>query len=134
MSVLLSSARGYNGYLPGTVVTLSTNQETALIQQGLAFPAVVANTTPGNVQANVQNGVCAIAAAGNSITISNILVDANSQIIASLRQATADTTATSVVRILPAVGSFAIFLNAAATAQVLVSWAISPPAGQSVLN
>ena len=134
MSVLLSSARGYNGYLAGTVVTLSTNQETALIAQGLATANVIANTTAGNVQANVQNGVCSVPAATGSITISNILVDANSQIIASIRQATADVSAFNVARIVPAVGSFTIFLNANTTAATLVSWAVSPPAGQSVLN
>ena len=134
MTVLLGSLRGYNGYLPATVVTLSTNQETALIAQNLATANVVANTTTGNVQANVLNGVCAVAAAGGSITISNILVDANSQIIASIRQATADVSAFNVARIVPALGSFTIFLNANTTATVLVSWAVSPPAGQSVLN
>lgn len=132
MAVLLS--RPYAGYAAGTVVNLSTDIETNLIAQGAATASTQALTSPGPVTANVNFGICAIAAGQASIVITNNLVDANSIILSSVRQAVADTTLLRVERIVAAAGSFTIFGTAAATATTLVSWAVGLPYGQSIRN
>jgi hypothetical protein len=65
------------------------------------------------------------------VVITNSLVNASSKIFSVIAQATADTTATFVARIVPAAGSFTIFVNAAATATVLLDWSIIPAANTS---
>jgi hypothetical protein len=132
MAVLLS--KGYAGYLAGTVVNLSTDVETSLIAQGLATASTVASTTTGPVTANVNFGICAIAIGQSSIVITNSLVDANSIVTASVRQAAADGTLLRVERIVPAAGSFTIYGTAAATAITLVSWAVGLPYGETIKN
>lgn len=132
MAVLLS--RPYAGYLSGTVVNLSTDTETSLINQGFATASTVASTTTGPVTANVNFGICAIAAGASSIVITNNLVDANSTVVASVRQAAADGTLLRVERIVPAAGSFTIYGTAAATATTLVTWAVALPYGETIRN
>jgi hypothetical protein len=124
MSVLL--LRSYLGYAAGQVVELPASTEATLIAQNLAQTALTSATTTGAITANVQQGMAAIAAAGTSVVVTNSLVDASTKIHAVIAQATADTTATFVARIVPAAGSFTIFVNAAATATVLLDWSIIP--------
>jgi hypothetical protein len=132
MAVLLS--RNYAGYLSGTVVNLSTDVETNLINQGYATASTQALTSTGAVTANVNFGICAIAAGASSVVITNSLVDANSIVTASVRQAAADGTLLRVERIVPAAGSFTIYGTANATATTLISWAVGLPYGDSIRN
>jgi hypothetical protein len=116
--------RAYDAYLAGTIVQLPTAVEAALVTQGLASTSA-GPVTPGAVNAGNQTmGRVGIAAAGTSVTVTAASCTAESKIDAYIAQAVADGTATSIVRILPAVGSFTIYLNAAATAAVAVDWAI----------
>jgi hypothetical protein len=129
MAVLLSKA--YMGYAAGTVVNLPTSTESSLVSQGFATVSTKASTTAGAVTANVTSGTAAVAAGASSVVITNNLVDANSKIWAAVGQSTADTTFTSVLRIVPAVGSFTIFGPANATAATLVDWALLPTSNES---
>ena len=132
MAVLLS--RPYVGYLAGTVVNLPTQIESSLIGQSLAVASTVASTTTGPVTANIQSGICAIAAGASSIVITNNLVDANSHVVAYVSQAAADGTLLRVERVVAAAGSFTIFGTANATATTLIAWQVINPAGQSISN
>lgn len=132
MAVLLS--RAYGGYLAGAVANLSTDIESSLIAQGLATASTQALTTTGPVIANFNFGICAIAAGQSSIVITNSLVDANSVIVASVRQAAADGTLLRVDRVVPAAGSFTIYGTAAATATTLVGWAVGLPYAETIRN
>lgn len=129
MAVLLSKA--YMGYAAGTVANFPTSTEAALIANGFATASTKASTTTGAVTANVTSGTVAVAAGSSSLVVTNALVDANSKIWAAVAQSTADTTFTSVVRIVPAAGSFTIFGPANATATTLVDWAIFPTSNES---
>jgi hypothetical protein len=116
--------RAYDAYLAGTIVQLPTAVEAALVTQGLASTSV-GPVTPGAVNAGNQTmGRVGIAAAGSSVTVTSAACTAESKVDAYIAQAAADGTATSVARILPAVGSFTIYLNAAATSAVAVDWVI----------
>lgn len=128
--ILLSQP--YAGYAAGTVVSLQTNVELALIAQNRGV-ANAGPVTPGPVTANEVVGRCGVAAAASSVVITNNLVNADSRIFAIINQAAADTTAFNVSRVSPAVGSFTIFLNAAATAPVSVDWALVLTAGKTSL-
>jgi hypothetical protein len=132
MSVLLRNS--YAGYLAGTTVMLSTNIESALIAQGLATSAASNTITTGAVTANLPSGRCALAIAAASIVITNSLVDANSKIFAVVAQAAADGTALRVERIVPAAGSFTIYVTAAATAVTYVDWSVISPPGDLIVN
>jgi hypothetical protein len=132
MTVLLKN--GYAGYLAGTTVMLSTNVEAALIAQGLATAAASNTITTGAVTANTVSGRCALAIAAASIVITNSLVDANSKIFAVVAQAAADGTALRVERIVPAAGSFTIYVTAAATAITYVDWTVISPPGDMIVN
>jgi hypothetical protein len=125
MTVLLS--RAYQGYSAGQTVELATSTEAALIAQGLATAALTTNTTTGALTANAPKGNCAIAAGQSSVVITNSFVDANSVVFATIAQASADTTLTSIVRIVCSAGQFTLFGNANATATVLVDWAVITP-------
>jgi hypothetical protein len=128
MTVTLN--RPYFGYASGTVVTLPTaSEEAALIAQGGAVAAAVANTTTGAVTANLISGTAAIAIGASSIVITNALVDANSVINAYVSQAAADGTLLRVERIVAAAGSFTIYGTANATAVTLIKWYVEVPGG-----
>jgi hypothetical protein len=128
MTVTLN--RPYFGYASGTVVTLpSASEEAALIAQGGAVTAAVANTTTGAVTANLISGTAAFAIGAASLVITNALVDANSVINAYVSQAAADGTLLRVERIVAAAGSFTIYGTAAATAVTLVKWYVEVPGG-----
>ena len=132
MAVLLN--KGYAGYLAGTTVDMTTNIEASLIAQGLASAALVANVTPGNVTANLNQGTCAIAIGASSITITCDKVDAQSKVFAVVAQAAADATLLRVERVVCAAGSFTIYGTANATAVTLVDWAIVTPPGMVISN
>lgn len=116
--------RPYDAYLAGTIVQLPTPVEAALVAQGLASTSV-GPVTAGAVNAGNQTmGRVGLAAAASSITVTCASCTAETKIDAYIAQAAADSTATSIVRILPAVGSFTIYANAAATAAVAIDWSI----------
>jgi len=123
MAVLLGS-KGYKGYLAGTVVNLTSGEESALVAQGLAAASTVASTTTGAVTANVYTGICAVAASSASIVITNELVNASSHVTAYVSQAAADGTLLRVERVVAAAGSFTIYGTAAATATTLIAWKV----------
>lgn len=129
--ILLS--RSYAGYPAGVIVELATSVEQALVAQGYgtvsAGPVTAGATTTTNYQ-----GSCAVAAAASSVVITHPYVDISTKIFAVIAQTTADTTALYVARIVPAAGSFTIFVNAAATAATIVDWSIVDPLGMSPSN
>lgn len=119
--ILLGSARGYKGYLPSTIVQLSTQEEASLIAQGLATTSA-GPVTAGAVTTTNTQGRLGIAAAGSSVVLTNPNITAESRIFAALSNAAADATATSITRITPAAGSVTFTLNAAATGVVAIDW------------
>ncbi len=131
MAVLLTQP--YAGYATGTVVNINTATELALIAQSRAVASTVASTTTGAVIANLNQGICAVAAAAGSIVITNNLCDASTHVTAYVSQAAADVTLLRVERIVPAAGSFTIYGTAAATATTLIAWRLENY-GASVLN
>lgn len=122
--------KSYAGYAAGTVVQLSTNEEAALIAQGLATSSA-GPVTAGPVTTTKTAGRVGIAAAASSVTVTHAQVDANSKIYAVINQAAADTTLLYVARIVPAAGSFTIYGNAAATAQVTIDWELAVISGDT---
>ena len=69
--------------------------------------------TPGNVTNNSARGRVAFAAGASTVVVTSSLVTATSMIIVTLRAA--DGALTSILRALPAAGSFTITANAAST-------------------
>jgi len=128
--ILLSQP--YAGYAAGTVASLQTNVELALIAQNRGV-ASAGPVTPGPVVANEVVGRCAVPAAASSVVITNNLVNADTRVFAVINQAAADVTAFNVTRVSVAAGSFTIFLNAATTAAVSVDWALVLTAGKTSL-
>ena|SRR5437763_12488654 len=127
MSVLLN--RAYAGHAAATVVTLPKQLEDALIAQGIASASTKANTVAGNVVANAPAGTVAIAAGQSSVVITSDKITAASKVFATVAQAAADGTLTSIQRIVPADGQVTIYGNANATAKTLVDWSIIPQPG-----
>ena len=125
--------RPYGGYAAGTIVQLSTNLEASLIAAGLATNSA-GPVTPGNVSTTQPAGRVGIAAAGTQVIVSNPSFTTESKFIAVLSNAAADTTATSVTRIIPAAGQVTFVLNAAATAAVSIDWAQLGPYGGLTTN
>ena len=124
--VLLS--RSYAGYAAGSIVQLSTNEEAALIAQGLASTSA-GPCTSGAVTTTKTAGRVTFAIAAASLVVTNPNVDVNSKIFAVVNQAAADTTAARVERIVPAAGSFTIHVTAAATAATVVDWILLDVSG-----
>jgi hypothetical protein len=132
MTVLLS--RTYAGYPSGNTIQVPTNTETALAAQGfgsVASTSASAAPTVGAVTSNVTSGRVAVGAGSSSVVVTNNLVDVNSKIYAVVNQAAADTTFTSVVRVVPAAGSFTIFGPANATATTVVDWVLFQLSGDT---
>lgn len=123
MPTMVLLGRSYKGYTSGTIVQLSTNEEAALIAQGMATNSA-GPVTPGAVTTTALAGRAGIAAAGTSVVITNAAFDVNSKFVAYLSNAAADGTALSITRITPAAGSVTFTLNAAATAAVAIDWAL----------
>lgn len=121
--------KSYKGYAQGTVVQLATQEETALIAQGIATNTA-APVTPGAVTTTASTGRIVIAAGAGSVVLTNPMIDANSKIFASINQAAADGTLTSIQRVVPAAGSVTFFGNAAATAAVPIDWLLHMVSGE----
>jgi hypothetical protein len=139
MTVLLN--RAYGGFPAGAIVQLAAELEVALIAQNIASNSAAA-LTPG-AQSNLLgsdfaligiSGSVAIPAAAASVVVANPRITAGSKVFATVSQTAADGTLTNIVRVaivpttvvggvtLP--GTVTIFGNAAATAQVQVSYLI----------
>ena len=125
--ILLS--KSVAGYASGSTVQMTTNQEAALIVQGVAT-ASAGPVTPGAVTTTAIQGRVGIAAAGTSVVISNPLFTAESKIYAVLSNAAADATAFGIARITPAAGTVTITLLAAATAAVAIDWSLFVQQGE----
>lgn len=121
--------RAYKGYLPGTITQLATQEEAALIAQGIASTSA-GPVTPGPVTCNVSAGRVGIAAAGTSVVITNPMFTTESKFVVNLSNAAADATATAVARVTPAAGSVTFTLNAAATGVVAIDWALLMISGE----
>lgn len=130
--IKLNNSKGYAGYAPGTTVELPTSTEDALVKSGQATVSA-GPPTPGPVTTTALSGCLQVAAGQSSIVVTHASVSVQSLIWAVIAQAAADATALRVERIVAAAGSFTIYLTAAATAGVLVDWAILNPNG-SVSN
>jgi hypothetical protein len=117
--ILLS--KSYLGYTPGSIVQLTTNQEAAMIAQGVAT-ASAGPVTAGPVTITAIQGRLGIAAAGTSVVVTNPSFTTESKFTAYLSNAAADATALYITRITPANGSVTFTLNAAATAAVSIDW------------
>ena len=121
--------RAYGGSAAGTVVEFTTELETALVAQGIASTAAVANVTTGAQTLNTWSGTAAIPAGSSSVVITNANITANSKVWAVVAQAGADGTLLRVERVVPAAGSVTIYGTASATATTLIDWAILTPPG-----
>lgn len=119
--ILLNKA--YKGYTAGTIVQLATQEEVALIAQGIGT-ASAGPVTPGNVSTTAIAGRAGIAAAGTQVVVSNAAFNTESKFAAFLSNAAADGTALYITRIVPAAGQVTFVLNAAATAAVAIDWSL----------
>jgi hypothetical protein len=93
---------------------------------GVALSKTDSSGTPGNATINTPLGRCAIAAVAASVVITSSIVTATSRVMAIINQAAADTTLTQIVRVSVGAGSFTIFGNVAATANVVVDFVVFP--------
>lgn len=125
--------RAYAGYAAGTIVQLSTQEEAALVAQGLASVSA-GPVTPGAVSTTNVAGRVGIAAAGTSVVVTNPKITTESKFVAYLSNAAADGTALYITRITPAAGSVTFTLNAAATAAVAIDWVLLMISGESQPN
>lgn len=119
--ILLSKA--YKGYIAGTIVQLATQEEAALIAQGLGTTSA-GPVTPGAVTTSATAGRVGIAAAGTSVVVTNPAFTTESKFVAALSNAAADGTALYITRITPAAGSVTFTVNAGATAAIAIDWAL----------
>lgn len=115
--------RPYSGCVAGQIAEFPLSTEQALIAQGLATDSS-GNPTSGNQSCNQMRGSATIQAGASTIAITNAYVTANSFVIATVAQFTADATLTQIVRVLTSAGQFQIFGNANATANVRVDWLV----------
>jgi hypothetical protein len=130
--ILLS--RVYGAYLAGAIVQLPTSTEAALVAQNLAT-VNAGPVTAGAVNAgNEVQGRVSFAAGAASLVVSNNNVTTESKVFAVIAQAAADGTALYVARIVCGAGFFTVYLNAAATANTVVDWALFCPTGLTPKN
>lgn len=122
MAVLLS--RSYLGQAAGTVGVFPASTESALVAQGLATVSV-AVPTAGPFTSFATSGFATVPTGASSVVVTNPNVDITSRVQAQVAQTTADTTFTSVLRVVSAAGSFTIFGPANATAPTVVNWTIT---------
>jgi len=131
MTIALS--RAYKGYPAGVNASFDTPTETALVQQG--YGTITANLpTAGAMSTSQPNGRAVIATGTLSVVVTNPAVTPQSKVSAFINQATADGTLTSIMRVVPALGSFTIYGNANATAPVVVDWANQNLSGLTAVN
>ena len=88
------------------------------------------SATPGAATQHVTQGRVAIAIGASAVVITNRLVNLQSTVVPVLTGAAADATLTSILRVLPANGSFTITGNANATAAVQVDYLVFGPLSQ----
>jgi hypothetical protein len=131
MTILLN--RPYQNYPAGAIAEFSASTESALVAQGLAS-ASTAVVTAGAQSAQAMRGVCAVAAGASSVVVTNPYVDVTSTVVAYVAQTTADSTFTSVLRVVPAAGSFTIFGPTTATAITTVDWVVINNNSTAVTN
>lgn len=129
--VLLS--RGYAGYSAGQIIELPASIEAALVASGGAS-VNAGPATPGALSTTALTGSATIPAGQSSVVISNPGVGIQSVIYAVISQAAADATALQVVRVSVATGAFTVFVNANATANTSIDWAIVAVYGLSIPN
>lgn len=89
---------------------------------GRVYISGTISVTAGAQTINKSAGVFKVAAGAASATITNSFVSANSVVLAVLQ--TADATATQLLRVTPAAGSFQVVLNANAAAAVNVGFTV----------
>ncbi len=123
--------RAYNGTPSGATVEYTAELEAALIAQGIAITALVANITTGAQTTSAWSGTVAVAIGASSIVVTNSLIKANSKVWACVAQAAADGTLLRVERVVCADGSVTIYGTANATAVTLIDWAILPTVGMT---
>lgn len=121
--------KSYGGYASGAVVSLPKSTEDALVAAGQATTSA-GPVTAAAATTTMTEGMAGIAAGTSSVVITNASVTVSSRIFAQISQTTADGTALYVARVVPAAGSFTIYVNANATAVTQVNWCIVSP-GQS---
>lgn len=124
--ILLS--KSYAGYAAGTIVQLPTQEESALIAQGLATTSA-GPVTAGAVTTTKTSGRVGIAAAGTSVVVTNSAFTTESRFLAYLSNAAADGTALYITRITPAAGSVTFTVNAGATAAIAIDWLLLTVSG-----
>ena len=78
--------------------------------------------TPGAATLNTVRGRCAIAIAASTVVITNSLVTTTSTVVPILESL--DATLTTLLRVLPAAGSFTITGNGVATAPAIVRFIV----------
>lgn len=88
---------------------------------GLSFDS---SGTPGAATQNSTKGRAAIAVGASSVVITNRFASAGMSAFAVISQASADATATQVVRVSVSAGNVTIFVNANATAATVVDWTL----------
>lgn len=134
---MITLIRPYAGFPAGAVVEFSKELEASLVGQGLAStssgpvtPGAQTQQVPINPALPCLAGTAAIAAGSSSVVITNPALNANCKAFAQISQATADGTATSIVRAVcadgagGAPGTLTIFANANATAATEVSYLV----------
>jgi hypothetical protein len=115
--------REYLGHLANTVQRYPAEEETALINSRAALNSA-AVVTAGAQVANRRQGYCAIPAGQSSVVVTCPFVDPGSIVHATVSQAAADTTLTTL-RVVASAGTFTVFGNANATAAVQIAWSIA---------
>ncbi|MFY0567067.1 hypothetical protein ACN28E_24960 [Archangium lansingense] len=81
-------------------------------------------STAGNAISNTWKGRAKVAAGQGSVTITNSLCLATSDVFAHVQQATADASGACVVRTVAAAGSLTIYLNTPPAADLVLAWEI----------
>ena len=100
-----------------------TTKVAAITKDGAYNPDFTDDSaTAGNRTVNKPAGLNAIAALAATCVITNSVVKATSIVLCVLQEA--DATATTILRVVPAAGSFTLTVNAAATADTTFGWIV----------
>jgi len=90
------------------------------------LPSTDSSGTPGAATANTASGRAAIAAGTSSVVVANSLVTAASRIFVQKTGSSFDATLTAALQVAAGAGSFTVYGNAAATADVPFNWWVLP--------
>lgn len=118
---MIALTRPYGGYASGSIAEFSADTEAALIAQGYGATSAGPAST-GAVSTNAMSGSVSIAAGASSVVVTHPSCTANSKVLATVAQTTADGTLLRVERVVCAAGSFTIFGTANATATTAIDW------------